>query len=623
MQGSTRLKTLLIVLSAFFLSTCEDFFEPENALVIEKENFFKDWTEYRSAEMGLYALQQELVDQIIILGELRADLMEITSNADKDLRDVYNFQITRENRFASPTNFYKLIGACNSLINELESNHPEVFNNQNPTDYHRLYGEVKCMRAWAYFNAVRIYGKIPYIWPELTSVDEITEYVNSSREYIDSVNIIYDPGGYYNDTTYNNVVTLERQFLDIDQVIDTFTMELEGEIIASNVGVIHNKENQDLTWNVTIWNQYAYHSLLGQMYLFQGDYVKAEEHFRPIMYNNDSETSDIKFGLDGKFAFDRWKNIFAGLDGLEHIYTLWFGKSYQQQHSLQTYFSKIAPNQYMIKPTKTAIRYWESIWDGMRYQRDDNNPSKTTMREPGEPGDFTRGHGISYIYMRGNKQLKNEEVDEMLELKSRLLLKDVEDMMADVDTVIYKYTYGKQPYDQDANVIIFRAAAIHLYYAEIFNRWEFDQEGVIKPTVNFALTILNNGGYNGNNNQMGVRGRAGFGGEVVKGATEDDGVQIGNIVYEHDPNTNKVTGFKYLNTLQDKQEYIEEKIIEERARELAFEGERFYDLMRIAKRRNDPSFLAEKVASKFEGAKREEIRQFLMNEENWYVPYYE
>lgn len=116
-------------------------------------------------------------------------------------------------------------------------------------------------------------------------------------------------------------------------------------------------------------------------------------------------------------------------------------------------------------------------------------------------------------------------------------------MMADVDTVIYKYTYGKQPYDQDAYVIIFRATAIHLYYAEIYNRWEFDHEGVIKPEVNYALTVLNNGGYNNNNDQIGVRGRAGFGSEW------DEAVTIGNVVYEHDPNTNEVKGYKYLNTI--------------------------------------------------------------------------
>ncbi len=61
----------------------------------------------------------------------------------------------------------------------------------------------------------------------------------------------------------------------------------------------------------------------------------------------------------------------------------------------------------------------------------------------------------------------------------------------------------------------------------------------------------------------------------------------------------------------------------ERARELAFEGERFYDLMRVAKRRNDPTYLAEKVSAKFPAGERERIYNYLLDENNWYIHYFE
>ena len=95
------------------------------------------------------------------------------------------------------------------------------------------------------------------------------------------------------------------------------------------------------------------------------------------------------------------------------------------------------------------------------------------------------------------------------------------------------------------------------------------------------------------------------------------------VVYHHDPETNKVIGYSELSNLDQKQMYLEDIILEEKAREMAYEGERFYDIMRAAKRRGDPSYLAEKVASKFTGTKKEEIYQKLLNEDNWYIPLFE
>ena len=61
---------VMLVILTCMLNSCEKFFNPEQELIIMKDNFHKDWNEYRSAELGLYASQQKLVEQIVILGEL-------------------------------------------------------------------------------------------------------------------------------------------------------------------------------------------------------------------------------------------------------------------------------------------------------------------------------------------------------------------------------------------------------------------------------------------------------------------------------------------------------------------------------------------------------------------------
>jgi tetratricopeptide (TPR) repeat protein len=388
---------LFLVSESLFLYSCQKFFNPDLGIVIDESEYFRDWNEYRSAEMGLYALQQKLVEQIVVLGELRGDLLEITRNADRDLIEIYNFSFSPSNKYVSPVNFYKLIGACNKLQTKLEENHPEVLDKESDiSNYDRLYGEVLCMKAWAYFNAARIYGKVPYIYPSLSGIDEIKDYVNSEGRYLDTLHIIYGQDGYHNDTIRDTIIVLEKKYISLNAVIDTFTNKLENNIKA--VGVIHNKNFNDVTWDVTIWNNYARHALLGQMYLFEQNYDMALEHFNPIIYNYDSENNYIKFGLDSKFAYSQWHNIFTQIDPYEHIYTLWFNKAYQQTNELQSFFSNVMPNKYMLKPTKKAVQYWENMWNGMKVKYNDNDPDKTALaidpstKKPirGKPGDFYR-----------------------------------------------------------------------------------------------------------------------------------------------------------------------------------------------------------------------------------------
>ena len=146
------------------------------------------------------------------------------------------------------------------------------------------------------------------------------------------------------------------------------------------------------------------------------------------------------------------------------------------------------------------------------------------------------------------------------------------------------------------------------------------QGGILRTLTTTALSIVNNGAqYSplGTRPELGVRGRVGFGGAV-------DGIKIGNINYVHHPYTNEIVSYTDLTgNLVAKQLYLEEQILDEKARELAFEGERFYDLVRIANRRNDPSFLAKKVSQKYPAGMRTTIYNYLMKPENWYINVFE
>lgn len=67
------------------------------------------------------------------------------------------------------------------------------------------------------------------------------------------------------------------------------------------------------------------------------------------------------------------------------------------------------------------------------------------------------------------------------------------------------------------------------------------------------------------------------------------------------------------------QEAVEDLIIDECALEMAFEGNRFFDLMRVARRRG-ADYLASRVAKR-NGTMDANMRAFLQNEKNWYLPF--
>ena len=147
--------------------------------------------------------------------------------------------------------------------------------------------------------------------------------------------------------------------------------------------------------------------------------------------------------------------------------------------------------------------------------------------------------------------MEEDEVRNMLRMKNIGNTKEVERIMAGVDTVVYKYSLGKNSFDHDADLIIYRAAGIHLYVAEIYSRWLFSQDGIVRTDINLGLNILNDGSYNGDKQQLGVRGRVGFG-------TGDDAVKIDNILYHHDPYTNEIIGQHNIwpGNLSAKQDYL-------------------------------------------------------------------
>lgn len=310
-------------------------------------------------------------------------------------------------------------------------------------------------------------------------------------------------------------------------------------------------------------------AVLGELYLEKGDYNNAVKYLKLAAESFKNDAAVYK--VDG-YSMEGWKSIFLGIEsntGAIHVPST-TSKAPSENISVLTFnhqegqFNPLAkwllPNdQYMVKPTQLLV-----------------DSFLTQVPARNNAGDVYRGIGATV------------------------------DTTSNGEFYVNKYSINKnEPFSSD--IIISRAADIHLLLAEALNRNGDSKNALILLNAGFKSEKTVPAIYNRWNKNMGIRGRADLKPKIVPDSiTVFDGT-----------NTTKV-----LLAGEERTEYIEDLIMDERALELAFEGKRWTDLVRIANRRQDPSYLANKVAAKFtDPADQEAVRQKLLNPANWYLPY--
>ena len=99
-------------------TSCEDMFTADNNLVTT-DLAPKD-TLYQM--MGILKSMQKLGDRTVLLGEIRADLIDIDPNhSSKDLQELANNTVSFDNVYNKPADYYAVINNCNVYLANVDS----------------------------------------------------------------------------------------------------------------------------------------------------------------------------------------------------------------------------------------------------------------------------------------------------------------------------------------------------------------------------------------------------------------------------------------------------------------------------------------------------------------------
>ena len=119
---------------------------------------------------GVLQALQAVTDQYYLQGEMRGDLVEVLPGVtDKNLQELASFSAGTTNKYDSAYQYYRVINNCNYYIahrdTSLLTGSTEVVKNE--------YVAMKAIRAWAYLQLVRNYGEVPFVTEPLTSISQI------------------------------------------------------------------------------------------------------------------------------------------------------------------------------------------------------------------------------------------------------------------------------------------------------------------------------------------------------------------------------------------------------------------------------------------------------------------
>lgn len=207
MIKNIKYKVLVLLIVLVSSSSCNKWLElkPRDGLV--REDFWQTKEQLESAVIGVYSslLNQALVGNMFVLGELRADMVMVTEFTNLDMINFSNAEIVPSSSLARWADIYRTINYCNTVIEF----GPTVIANDatlTQTQLNSYLAEAYGIRALMYFYLLRIWGEVPLQLSASSSDTKIEQLAKSTKEQVYSQIIAdLDFAAANAVTTYGNV----------------------------------------------------------------------------------------------------------------------------------------------------------------------------------------------------------------------------------------------------------------------------------------------------------------------------------------------------------------------------------------------------------------------------------
>ena len=325
----TITKIFILLLSAFTFSSClNDFLNVQPVSQTNSDKFWKTAGDATAAFTSIYAdLQNNFKTQqgLSYIGwyEMRSDNFYGNPNSGAYYySDINKNRLTATHPDADWNIWYKSIGTANYAIYYL----PGMKNIADVTR-NNLLAEAYFLRAYCYFNIIRIWGNAPLVTKPTLSIDDVTKPArDSSKVIMDSV-IIKD---------INKSIAL----VDVSK----------ADVYRFNVGALYS-----LATDVAMWNH---------------DYVNAEKYSYALLYTSPT---------NGKYSLVSGDNFYTTVSMATTTENIWTLKWSYQNNGYNPITQSLSIAYVLV--AKPVVDKWASTnWnkDKRRYQTIDTLSAKTS-----------------------------------------------------------------------------------------------------------------------------------------------------------------------------------------------------------------------------------------------------